>query len=60
MSLNLNMKVDPIRFADFACDMYEAFVIQHDPRYPMCFHSVFAINKREIYLYLKLNLFHAF
>jgi len=35
-------------FADFVNDMYEAFVTQHDPRYPMCFHSIFAVSKKQI------------
>jgi len=36
---------DILKFADFAYDMYEAFVIQHDPRHPMYFHSIVALKK---------------
>lgn len=51
------MKVDLIMFEDFAYDMYEAFVIRHDPRYPMCFHSIFAVRKKNK-MYLNVSFFN--
>lgn len=34
-------------FASFVYDNYGPFVVQHDPRYLECFHSIFAVYQEH-------------